>query len=81
MRTEEFQAKQAAMSNLELALRAETEIQAVCKNGMASFTMSIPPQVTNTDMIFCELIRRFRTLTGNEVTANPEIPGGKGSEK
>lgn len=64
MTTEEFEEKQAQMSNEELAELARKEVSKLCETGCKSIRMCVPPMVTDTDMLLCELIKRFKALTG-----------------
>lgn len=66
MTTEQFEEKQAQMSNEALAGFASEEVSNLCKTGGKSIRMCVPPMVTDTDMILCELIKRFKTLTGQK---------------
>ena len=63
MKTKEFEQMQAAMSNEELIELASKQISELAKTGARSFKMTVPPLITDTDMIFCELIKRFKNLT------------------
>lgn len=60
MDTIQFEKKQSEMSNSELIELAEKETSKLCKTGGRSFSMSIPVRITDTDMILCELIKRFK---------------------
>lgn len=62
-RDEQFAAKQAAMSDAELAELAEKEVHNLAGSYGKSLHMSIPPMITDTDMLLCELIKRFKKLT------------------
>lgn len=62
-RDEQFAAKQAAMSDAELAELAEKEVNNLAGSYGKSHHMSIPPMITDTDMLLCELIKRFKKLT------------------
>ena len=59
----QFEAKQAAMPDAELIERCEKVIHDVCETGGKKWTMCVPPQVNDSDMLLCELIRRFKLLT------------------
>jgi hypothetical protein len=61
--TKQFEEKQSQMSNEELILLAKEEVSKLCKTGGKSITMCVPPTVKDTDMIICELIKRFEALT------------------
>jgi hypothetical protein len=70
MTTEEFAIKQAEMSNEELIKLADKQVSELAKTGGRSHKMSVPPQITDTDMIFCELIKRFEKLISNPICQN-----------
>jgi hypothetical protein len=72
MTTEEFAQKQAAISDKELIELADHEICKLAKTG--SITMSVPPEVTDTDMLFSELIKRFEN-TGSPMEYNIDFAG------
>lgn len=59
MTTEQFMQKQAEMSNAELIDLAKKQVTELAKTGGRSHRMCVPPLVTDTDMLFCELIKRF----------------------
>jgi len=61
-REEIFRDKQKNMSDEDLIELAHSEISKLCKTGGRSITMSIPPMVTDTDMVLCEIVRRFKKL-------------------
>lgn len=67
MTIEQFKQKQAEMSNEELVKLAKERVKELRERGGRSHRMNIPSQVTDTDMIFSELIRRFENL-GNKIT-------------
>jgi len=62
MTTEQFEAKQAAMSDKELIDLVEKQISELAKTGGRSHRMCVPPMITDTDMLFCELVRRFKEV-------------------
>ena len=72
-RDEQFAAKQAAMSDAELAELAEKEVHNLAGSYGKSLHMTIPPMITDTDMLLCELIKRFRKLTDNNPCAKSPI--------
>lgn len=57
--TEKFELKQKEMPGKELAELCRKEVSKLCETGGKSLTMCVPPMVTDTDMLLCELIRRF----------------------
>jgi hypothetical protein len=60
---DEFDKKLNLISNKQLIEIAQAELEKLCKTGAKSFNMCIPPQITDTDIIFQELIDRFDELT------------------
>ena len=60
MTIEQFEEKQASMSDEELIERANNHLDKLCETYGKSFTMSIPVSVQDTDMIFSELIKRYK---------------------
>lgn len=67
MTTEQFKQKQAAMSNDELIELASKQISELAKTGGRSHMMCVPPMITDTDMIFGELINRFKAVISNPI--------------
>lgn len=63
MTQELFELKMSETSNQDLANMAQESLSKLCKTGGRSFIMSIPPMIKDTDMIFSEIINRFKTLT------------------
>jgi len=63
-----FREKQASMSDEDLLKLCHEQVSKMCKSGGASFRMSIPPSVNDTDMAFCELCRRY------EQAIKPSVP-------
>ena len=59
MTTEQFEAKQQSMSDNELIENVKKQISELAKTGGRSHQMCVPPQVTDTDMLLSELVRRF----------------------
>jgi hypothetical protein len=55
--------KQEAMSDLTLIGFAEEQITELARTGGRSHKMCVPPNITDTDMLFSELVRRFKKLT------------------
>ena len=62
MTQEEFNKKCSETSNEDLIKYANKELSNLCNTGGKSIHMSVPPQVTETDMVFSELIKRFDSL-------------------
>lgn len=60
--------KQQEMSNEELAEKVDKAVSDMCKSGVKTFRMSIPPSVNDTDMLISELVRRFKE--GNRLIAD-----------
>lgn len=63
MTQELFELKMSETSNQDLANMAQEALSKLCKTGGRSLTMSVPPRVSDTDMLLCEIINRFKTLT------------------
>jgi hypothetical protein len=63
-----FRQKQEAMSNQELYDTVDSELSKMCRTGGRSFTMTVPVSIYDTDMLICELLRRFKEM------ALPEPP-------
>lgn len=60
MTHEEFQNKVQSVSNSDLIGMADKALSKLCSTGGRSFTMNVPPRVDDTDIVFSELIRRFK---------------------
>jgi hypothetical protein len=58
-REDVFKQRQAEMSDDELIKLCQSELIKLCKSGGKSLRMCIPPMITDTDMLFQELIDRF----------------------
>jgi len=61
MTEEQFKQKQKNMSNEDLILECRRQVSELAKTGGRSHKMCIPPMITDTDMIFSELLDRFET--------------------
>lgn len=64
MTTEEFAMMQEEMTDLELIELADKQVSQLAKTGGRSHTMTVPPRIDDTDMIFSELIKRFQRAVG-----------------
>lgn len=62
---EKFQEQQSQISDKKLIELAEKQIRSLARTGGKSHTMTVPPSVNDTDMIFCELIKRFKIYSKN----------------
>lgn len=60
MTVEQLKEKQAQMSDVDLILNVERQITELARTGGRSLTMCVPPEITDTDMILSELVRRFK---------------------
>jgi hypothetical protein len=60
MTTEEFEMLQEEITDLELIELAEKQMIELAKTGGRSHRMTVPPRIDDTDMIFSELIKRFK---------------------
>ena len=65
MTTKQFQEKQSLMPNEELIKLARAEVSKLCQTGGKSLRMCVPPYITDTDMLLCEVIKRLEDLTKN----------------
>lgn len=63
---DELDEKMQSISNKDLIEKASEELSKLCKTGAKSFTMRVPVTENDTDMIFSELIRRFKAKTNEE---------------
>lgn len=66
MTIEDLNKKMKSISNADLIIKASEELSKLCKTGAKSFTMRVPVTENDTDMIFSELIRRFKAKTNEE---------------
>ena len=55
---------QAEMSDEVLIKKVEHQIIELAKTSGRSHVMCIPPEITDTDMILSELVRRFKLYIG-----------------
>ena len=62
MTVEQLKKKQAAMSETELIELASKQVSELARTGGRSHKMCVPPEITDTDMLFSELIKRFQKL-------------------
>lgn len=60
MTPEEFDEIRSKMSNEELIEKTSLELSKLCKTGGRSFRMTVPVSANDTDMLFNELIKRFK---------------------
>jgi hypothetical protein len=63
MTHEEFKSKVESLSDNELRDMSQNALSKLCETGAKSFTMSVPPRIDDTDILFSELIRRFEILS------------------
>jgi hypothetical protein len=57
---------QAEMSNEILINLAEKQISELARTGGNSHRMCVPPMPEDTDMLFSELVKRFKSALANE---------------
>lgn len=62
----EFKKKQEEITNDVLIMLGEKQIQALAKTGGRSHKMCVPPEITDTDMLFSEILNRFKSALANE---------------
>lgn len=60
MTHEQLEKEREEMTDNDLIKIAEKELAFLCRSGGKSFTMNVPVRVTDTDMIFSELVKRFK---------------------
>jgi len=72
MTTEELYTKLANISDKDLAEMASKLVSDLCHSGGAKFTMTVPVRETDSDMILCELIRRFKAQSESPKAEPPE---------
>jgi len=60
MTYEDFKKEQSEMTDHELIEEISKQISKLCKTGGGSFTMSSPVRIDDTDILFCELLNRFK---------------------
>ena len=63
MTIEKFYQPQAEISNKELIKLSKEQVSKLCKTGGKSMRMSVPPNVKDTDMLLCEVLRRLELFT------------------
>ena len=63
MTVEEFELKQSKMSDSELINLCQKEVGELASTYGKSHRMTIPPMITDTDMLLSELIKRFKMLS------------------
>ena len=63
MKREEFEAQQRAIPDDKLVEMAQAALSKLCETGGRSLKMTVPPRIDDTDMIFSEVIRRFKDRT------------------
>lgn len=59
MNEEEFKIRQSLMSDMELIDEARKQIRKLAQTGGRSHTMSVPPNIKDTDMLLSELVDRY----------------------
>lgn len=72
---EEFRKKQSDMPDEELLSKCREELSKLCKTGGRSLTMHIPPQVDDIDMLFSELMRRYKLSIQKQVVDSQPVKG------
>ena len=72
MTVEQLIAKQESMSNEALVGFAEEQVSKLAETRGRSHTMCVPPEITDTDMLFSELIKRFKKANQIKYNDLPE---------
>jgi hypothetical protein len=62
MTTEQFAITQEEMTDSDLIQLADKQVSQLARTGGKSHTMTVPPRIDDTDMIFSELIKRFECM-------------------
>lgn len=62
---EEFDKRRNEMSDIELINLNKKQLSNLCKTGGKSFTMTVPPRIDDSDMIYQKLIERYETLVND----------------
>jgi hypothetical protein len=73
MTHEKFQQKVKAIPDKELIEIASLAISKLCKTGAKSFTMTVPPQLHDTDIILSEIVNRFQISSNFSLKNYSEI--------
>ena len=73
MTVEEFELKQSKMSDSELIDLCQKEVGELASTYGKSHRMTIPPMITDTDMLLSELIKRFKMLSEATRWRDPEV--------
>jgi hypothetical protein len=60
---QEFQDTLEAVPDKVLVRMGYETLSELCSTGGKSFTMTVPPKIKDTDMLFSEIIRRFERTT------------------
>lgn len=71
MSHEEFQQQCSSIPDLELAKMASDALSVLCKTGGRAFVMSVPPKMSDADIVFSELIRRFEAIVYQDQKSIP----------
>ena len=61
MTAEKLKEKQRNMSNEDLISECRKQVSELARTGGRSHRMCVPPMITDTDMIFSELLDRFES--------------------
>ena len=69
MTHEQFMEKLESIPNIELAEKSQSILSKLCARGGSGFTMSVPPKLSDDDIILSEVIRRFKAMH-SEAVAN-----------
>ena len=60
MTTDELKELQEKMPNDILIKKVEEQISKLAETGGRSHTMCVPPEITDTDMLLSEMVRRYK---------------------
>lgn len=89
MNTEEFNKAREEITDEQLINKTQETLHKLCETGGRSFIMTVPPRIDDTDMLFGELINRYKKaiqvqarVMPNEVVAGDiKLMFGEDTEK
>ena len=71
MNTEEFNKAREEITDEQLINKTQETLHKLCETGGRSFIMTVPPRIDDTDMIFGELINRYKKAIQVEAKVKP----------
>ena len=73
MNTGEFNKAREEITDEQLINKTQETLHKLCETGGRSFIMTVPPRIDDTDMIFGELINRYKKAIQVQAPVKPEI--------